>query len=134
MQHKDYRAEVDRLFMYVCMVIVVPAVLCGVCGIFEVMLGILLGGAGSVGYFLLLYRRVDRSVDMPLGQAVAYMRRGTLQRLLLVACVVIIAVRLPMINIFGVMFGLLALQSVIYLRALGALFGFGSRRTNKKER
>ncbi|MGL5514745.1 MAG: ATP synthase subunit I [Sporomusa sp.] len=80
--------------------------------------GLLTGWSGSVIYFLLMCRRVKKSVELPLGQAVAAMRSGWLSRFSFTISLLVLSVYVPGIDFWAAVVGLFSLHIVIMLNAV----------------
>lgn len=80
--------------------------------------GLLTGWSGSVIYFLLMCRRVKKSAELPLGQAVATMRSGWLIRLSFAISLLVFSVYVPGIDFLAAVVGLFSLHIVIMLNAV----------------
>lgn len=84
--------------------------------------GVTLGIVVSIVNFLLMCRKVKQIAGMPVEKAVAYMRLGWIQRLVLVVAVVFIAIKTPGIQVWGVIVGIVSLYVLIGINAW--LFAF----------
>lgn len=80
--------------------------------------GLLLGWSGSVIYFLLMCRRVKKSAELPLGQAVSTMRSGWLIRLSFIISLLVVSVYVPEIDFLAAVVGLFSLHIILMLNAV----------------
>lgn len=68
--------------------------------------GLLLGIIVGIVYTYLLFNRLIRTTHMPANKAVAFMRVGYVMRLILVMAVMYLTISTPLLDIYGVAFGL----------------------------
>jgi len=80
--------------------------------------GLLTGWSGSVIYFLLMCRRVKKSAELSLSQAVATMRSGWLIRLSFTISLLVLSVYVPGIDFWAAVVGLFSLHIVFMLNAV----------------
>jgi len=68
--------------------------------------GLLLGSVVGIVYIYLLFNRLIRIDSMAADKAVAFMRMGFVMRLTLIMAVMYLAISTPLLDIYGVAFGL----------------------------
>jgi len=86
-------------------------------GFSERLAGLILGISTSVVYFLLMCYRIKKSADMPVHNALLYMRVGWLMRLSFIVIMLLLSVKIPGIDFWSAVFGLFTLQIVMFLQA-----------------
>jgi len=84
----------------------------------ELLVGLLLGIAASMVYFLLLSYRIHKSADMPIEKAVLYMRIGWLNRLVFIILMLFLSAKIPGINFWSVVIGLFSLHMVMLFKSV----------------
>lgn len=84
----------------------------------DAIASILLGGAGSYGYFLLLASRTYKAAEMTAPKAERYMRTGSQLRFLFMCAMAIMAFKMPNIRIMPFFAGLFSYQLLLRINAL----------------
>lgn len=87
---------------------------------FDAVTSILLGGAGSYGYFFLLASRTYKAAKMPAEAAAGYMRSGSQWRLLFMCAMAVVAFKIPGIKAMPFFAGLFTYQLLVRINALYA--------------
>ena len=77
--------------------------------------GFFLGWLGSLVYYLLLCRRVQKAVELPAAQAVRSMRVGWLVRLFFLLLLLLLSLKVQDVSFWASVAGLLSLQGVWFL-------------------
>lgn len=80
--------------------------------------GLLTGWSGSVIYFLLMCRRVKKSVELPPEKAVASMRAGWLLRFSFAISILVLSIYVPGIDFWAAVVGLFSLHIVLMVNAV----------------
>lgn len=68
--------------------------------------GLLLGSIVGIVYIYLIFNRLIRTGDMAPDKAVAFMRVGFIMRLTLVMAVMYLTISTPLLDVYGVAFGM----------------------------
>ncbi|CUH95489.1 hypothetical protein P22_1560 [Propionispora sp. 2/2-37] len=84
----------------------------------EFAYGILTGSVSGVAYLMMMSFRVKKAADLPLQQAIAYMRTGWIIRLGFIALVASWAVNMPNVDIVGMLFGLFLLYIIVFFHVV----------------
>jgi hypothetical protein len=79
--------------------------------------GLILGMGASYSYFALLLLRVNRSLSLPVAQAIGSMRIGWLIRLTFILLILILSVKVPMFHFAAAVVGLFSLHIIMVFTA-----------------
>jgi hypothetical protein len=80
--------------------------------------GWLVGSSLNVIYFLMLFSRTVRAMNLPPAKAVAFIQMGAVLRLFTIILVLIIILQFPIIHFGAAVAGILSFKVVIYLDTL----------------
>lgn len=80
--------------------------------------GFFLGALTSLIYFLLMAARVRKSAELPVKQAVTYMRLGWLVRLSFIVLMLFLSIKVPLFDFWAAVAGLFSLQMVLFINAV----------------
>ncbi|WP_371372253.1 ATP synthase subunit I [Sporomusa aerivorans] len=80
--------------------------------------GLVIGWTSSVIYFLLMCRRVKKSVELPPEKALASMRAGWLLRFVFMISMLILSSNVPGIDFWAAVVGLFSLHIVLMVNAV----------------
>jgi hypothetical protein len=97
--------------------------------------GLVTGWTSSVIYFLLMCRRVKKSLDLPPEKALASMRAGWLVRFVFMISILVLASNVPGINFWAAVVGLFSLHIVLMVNAVcivvsGLIANLGKSKSN----
>ncbi len=119
MQFSDnYTGQVRQFLLYLLawgLFITLGALLSGKV---DIIPGLLTGWTSSLFYFLLMCRRIKKSAELSVGQAVASMRTGWLLRYGFMISILVLSVQVPGINFWAAVVGLFSLHIVLVLHAV----------------
>lgn len=79
------------------------------------IIGIVAGTIISVIKVIMLYKTLDKAVDMSPEDAKNYTRSRYTFRMVLSIVLVIVAIKIPYVNVIGVIVGLLLVQPAVYI-------------------
>lgn len=79
------------------------------------IIGIVAGTIISVLKVIMLYKTLDKAVDMSPEDAKNYTRTRYTFRMVLSIVLVIVAIKIPYVNVIGVIVGLLLVQPAVYI-------------------
>lgn len=115
---QEFTVQVKRTLCQMAALLAVLAAGAWLTGRAAAIPGLLLGGAASAVYFLLMGYRVRRSAALPPERAVTYMRTGWLVRLSFVVLILILSLKVPQIDFVAAVVGLFSLQAVVIFDAI----------------
>lgn len=115
---QEFFVEIRRTLAYMLAWAALLIVGCLTGGRAEFIPGLILGGSGSIIYFLLLSYRIKKSTTMTTEQAVGYMRSGWLIRLIFITAILIMSLKIPEIHFLAAVVGLFSLQIILYAQAV----------------
>lgn len=88
---------------------------------FNAVISVLIGGAGSYGYFLLLASRIHRAGNMDSSAAVGFMRTGAQVRISYICAMSAIAFKVPNIKVLPFFLGLFTYQLLVHIEGIYAI-------------
>lgn len=114
-RYTDYIKTMLKKMVAFSLIIAVILVVLGYTGY---VWGWLVGSSLNVIYFLMLFSRTVRAMDLPPAKAVAFIQMGAILRLFTIILVLIIILQFPIIHFGAAVAGILSFKVVIYLDTL----------------
>lgn len=114
-RYTDYIKTMLKKMVAFSLIIAVILVVLGYTGY---VWGWLVGSSLNVIYFLMLFSRTVRAMNLPPAKAVAFIQMGAVLRLFTIILVLIIILQFPIIHFGAAVAGILSFKVVIYLDTL----------------
>jgi len=115
--YREYLGQVRRTLIYLFLwaaFVVISAYLTGNAPIIR---GFLFGFAANVIYYILMFRRIPKIIDLPPDKAITYMRFGWIIRLIFILAMLTMALKIPGIEFLAAVCGLFSLKAVLFIQA-----------------
>ena len=91
------------------------------------ILGVFVGGVGSILNFKVLQWTCEKAMKMPSGQVPGYLQTRYFMRYLATGVIIYIAIMIPWLNIIGVLLGLVATKVSIYITQIFSKKGVSTK-------
>jgi hypothetical protein len=112
---REYRVEIKRTVLQIAIWSATVSTSAWISGKEAVIPGFLVGVLTSTVYFLLMCYRIRRSADMPIKQAISYMRTGWGIRFAFIVMMLYLSANVPWIDFWAAVLGLFSLYVVLII-------------------
>jgi len=113
MHMQEYVIEVKRTLLQIMVWGTIICTIAYFSGLSSRIPGLILGVSTSMIYFLLMCYRVSKSADLPVAKAVLYMRLGWFIRLIFIALMLLLSIKIPSFDFLSAVIGLFSLQVIM---------------------
>ncbi len=114
----DFAAQMQRTLAHLCAWVLFITLSALISDKIFIIPGLLTGWSGSVIYFLLMCRRVKKSIELSPEKAVASMRAGWLIRFSFAISILVLSIYVPGIDFWAAVVGLFSLHIVLMVNAV----------------